>query len=1128
MILSPEQKRLRWVLATLYAQTSVRRVVSDAGLDPGEIDLSGPACDVWHRVLEAAVARDRTLALAEVAAGEYPEQMDVRSLLREIRTRSSDLDETAFPFDPEVPPYRGLRHYELQHAGLFCGRDEVISDLIALLDQHGRVVIVGPSGVGKSSLARAGVVARLQRRASAEGRAFVLLAIRPGATPWKELARTLKEALPDQDAVRRAAWNHQVDAQLREARAGETPGALWNLLLALGGDGHLAVLLVDQLEELVTYDHTDEERDRFVAMLANTFVQDARADVRVIATVRSDLFPAVLASPGWRSAERDNRHRDYMLRAMSGRHIAEVIRRPSLRYGVEVEPELVDALVAEAGEEPGALPLLSVVLDALWQAREGHGGRLTLGAYTRMKGLRGCLDATANELWSTLDDESRDLMDRVFRKLVRPTGEGVFVRQRASMTDLREALASAPARERLDECLGRFREARLLVASGEQYDAQVEFAHEALMVAWSHIGALLDRSRDALILHERLREAVRHRREHPEHLWDDARGRLDDVLARAVRDEVGLTAEERLFIRDSQRAMWRRRAARAAVALVLVVFSGFSLAQWQRAARSRDAAARARVVADRTREQAEGLVEFMIFDLRDRLAPIGRLEVLTELTAKVAGYYRFVEGLGVDRTTTEEHRRAVAILRTGDVQVLLGRSPEALASFRSALAILLRIERRRSGNAASTQHIADCHDRIGDVLTVQGQYADALTEFRAGYAVRQRVARSDPARADWQRDLSVSHNKIGDALVASGRLSDALAEFQAGLAVVAELTRGDSVPIQWQRDLSISHNKIGDMLAAMGRREDAFTEFQAGIAIMERVASQDPGNARWQHDLSISHERIGDVLMAQGKLSEALAAFRARLSIMESLAQRDPLDTEWQRELAISHNKFGGVLMAQGRLSDSLAEVRSGVDIMDRLARQDPRNSRWQSDLASSLMRLCDTTWLLRGVNAEVRQCATHALSIFRRLSEEHGLTAAQERVWLPEATLLERQVAGDPEHMTASLRATVRSVTGAPVATVGQVCRVLFSNASPSLGQPNCRVRVVCGESVVYGAGSAGYLPCSVRQPPLRINGRDGQTTWQDQDPALEIRDGEILVSDDATGVRGSFRVELGLSSTR
>ncbi len=328
-------------------------------------------------------------------SGRQMEALDVlagaRRMLREELgldpgAELTSLEEAILRQDPElsgaksaevnpVCPYRGLLPYEAEDAESFFGRDTDVAACLEKLRQEGVLVVVGPSGTGKSSLVRAGVIASLERDGTA------VLFTTPGHRPLDSLA-----GLPSHPPF--------------------------------------PVLVVDQAEEAVTLCADPEERAAYLTRI------EAYAGPAVLA-LRADRLGDLSTNPRFaRLLERGL----YLPGPMSEEDLRAAIEGPARHAGLRLEPGLVDLLVREVDGEPAALPLLSHVLRQTWELREGR--TLTVDGYRQSGGIRNALAQTAESLYDGLDDRQRTHLRDLFLRLVAPDEDNGPVRTRVARTRL--------------------------------------------------------------------------------------------------------------------------------------------------------------------------------------------------------------------------------------------------------------------------------------------------------------------------------------------------------------------------------------------------------------------------------------------------------------------------------------------------------------------------------------------------------------------------------------------------------------------------------------------------------------------------------------------------------------------
>jgi tetratricopeptide (TPR) repeat protein len=410
--------------------------------------------------------------------------------------------------------------------------------------------------------------------------------------------------------------------------------------------------------------------------------------------------------------------------------------------------------------------------------------------------------------------------------------------------------------------------------------------------------------------------------------------------------------------------------------------------------------------ADLARTEAEGLIEFMLIDLRDKLQPVGRLDLLKDLNARVDTYY---QRLGVDARDREmQRRRSVALNNHGDTLRAQGDLAGALTAYEEGKTIRERLTAADPSNTGWQHDLSESLNRVGDIKAVQGNLGGALAAYEKGKTIRERLAVSDPSNTGWQHDLSESLNKVGDIQAglgylllvnlhefgdiraAPGDLAQALAVYEESKLIRKRLAVTDPNNADWQRYLAASLEKIGDIKAVQGNLAGALAAYKEGKQIFERLTTRDPNNANWRRDLAVSLNQIGNIMAAQGDLDEALAAHEKAKVFMEQLTASDKSNMGWQFDLSVSQDMIGHIRADQKELGVALADYEAGKAIRERLVAEDPSNVVWQTGLAVSL-------WKLSQEGLAKRETAIgylrRALEVLGRLESE-GKLNAQQKDW--------------------------------------------------------------------------------------------------------------------------------------
>lgn len=479
-------------------------------------------------------AKDRSFRLFLVLLPGLPEPFDASILPPFLSTRTwVDLrpgidDSRAYqhlvnaikgiPFGQQLPsdvnddvcPYRGLRTFDEEHANLFFGRENDIQRLVEKLKGSRFLAVLGPSGSGKSSVVRAGLVPALRRGVLADSQHWTICIFTPGARPLTALSAQLTRLFPHE------AMHKTLDALAADQRTLHLAVAL-----SLAGQGPEVQVLwvVDQFEEIFTLCQDEAERTAFVQnLLYAASLGDGHC--QVVLTLRADFYQRCAAYPDL--SARVSAHQ-FLVSPMTPDGLRRAIEEPAWQVGLEFESGLVDTILEDVASQPGALPLLEHALLELWERRRGH--MLTLEGYRQSGGVQGAIAKRADTVFEHLSPQEQQIARHTLLRLTQP-GEGAEdTRRRASMGEL---LTKGMTSASVEAVVRALADARLLTTSEEASSHQhlVEVAHEALIRGWPRLRAWLDEDREGLRVQRRLSDAAQE--------WERL-GRDEGLLYRGAR-----------------------------------------------------------------------------------------------------------------------------------------------------------------------------------------------------------------------------------------------------------------------------------------------------------------------------------------------------------------------------------------------------------------------------------------------------------------------------------------------------------------------------------------------------------------------------------------------------------------
>ncbi|MEA2138318.1 MAG: hypothetical protein QOG56_1468 [Solirubrobacteraceae bacterium] len=515
----------------IAAQYAPGAAVADVPAD-WLLQASGGLPSRVHEVASQWARREAARHVDAVAGRAEAGRAELRSIEAELTGGVVALQETREREPPRgddgppvVCPFKGLASYDVADARYFFGRERLVAELVARLVGTPLLGVVGPSGSGKSSLLRAGLLPALSDGMLPGSEHWPQVLLRPGAHPLQELVAGLAKAQ----------------------------------------DGARVVLAVDQFEETFTVCQDEGERGEFVTELIKA-AQDPDRRWVVVVALRADYYGRCAAYPELASMLAAS---NVLVRPMAPDELRRAIERPAQRVGLRIEPELVDALVADVEREPGGLPLMSTALLELWQRRDGR--RLRHSAYAQTGGVQGAVARLAESAFAQLGEGQQTLARGVLMRLV-GSGDGDAVERRRVALDELEIERD----EDVARVVALLTDSRLLTVSA----GAVELAHEALLREWPRLRGWIDEDREGLRIQRGLSAAAAE--------WDRL-GRDEGALYRGTRlgeavewrasRQPVLNELEREFLaageagQERERATRRRRAALAGAAALTALLA---------------------------------------------------------------------------------------------------------------------------------------------------------------------------------------------------------------------------------------------------------------------------------------------------------------------------------------------------------------------------------------------------------------------------------------------------------------------------------------------------------------------------------------------------------------------------
>lgn len=425
----------------------------------------------------------------------------------------------------------------------------------------------------------------------------------------------------------------------------------------------------------------------------------------------------------------------------------------------------------------------------------------------------------------------------------------------------------------------------------------------------------------------------------------------------------------------------------------------------------------ARDEAREQRREAEGLVGFMLGDLKDKLEPVGRLDALDAVGGRVLAYYEKQKTGDLTDEALAQRSRALTLM--GEIASQRGDLDGALRRYSEAMSTTGEMLKRSPDDPQRMYDHAQNVYWVGDIAQKRGQTARAEAMMREYRRLADGMIAADPKNETWQLERKYATTNLGVILLEQRRFDEATTLFREALSTMDALAAGTPGNNEYQIARLESLSWLSSALEQSGRLDDALAQSERQLSLLQPLVSSPNADASYRRQAMVAHRVLGRLFSSRGDQAQGLDHYARAVRMGDELMQAEPANAEWAGYAAGPKLEFGELQLQAGQTESAGANIRAGCDIVDQLMQRDSTVKDWRLDLRSDCLVLRGRLALASGYPAEAAALLEQAQGL--AIAEARQQPAFDARYHLLRAdTLLGIAYAklGDRQRARASFRA--------------------------------------------------------------------------------------------------------------
>ena len=372
------------------------------------------------------------------------------------------------------------------------------------------------------------------------------------------------------------------------------------------------------------------------------------------------------------------------------------------------------------------------------------------------------------------------------------------------------------------------------------------------------------------------------------------------------------------------------------------------------------------------RREAEGLVGFMLGDLRDKLEPVGRLDALDAVGSHALAYYQKQDKSSLPDEALAQRSRALSLL--AEIATLRGDFDGALRRYDEAMAGTAEMVRRAPDDPQRLFDHAQNVFYVSSIARQRGQMARAETALREYKRLADRMVAIDPDNRKWRMETQYAAANLGIALFEQRRFPEASRQFQEALNTIEQLAAAEPRNSDYQKSVAESLAWLADSERAEGRLDEAIGQRERQVALLNHLMGGGASDVEYKQKAIPAYQALGRLFASKGELDQAIEQLRLAVSHAEELIPTEPGNTKWREFAASARLALAETLLAKHQTDEAASQTRAGCDLVSGLIARDRSVVSWRG-LARSCLTMRARIALVTGAKGEALSLANQALA---------------------------------------------------------------------------------------------------------------------------------------------------------